>query len=232
VVIAAARAAVPCNYFQRIENAVDQVHVAFAHRDVFGAEGVPEIPDIWIEETEYGLCAHGQRPGKQDRLTHFHMPNINMVLVPPGKDEIGWAPNVVWRVPVDDTHHRSVNIRRVRRAPGVAERVQKHYKRETTDRQVEVAAAILAGRMRLDELDPVADRPIIVAVQDNMAQMGQGPIAPRHNDHLGHSDVGVIAIRRLWRAELEALAEGKKLRDWHRPKEGVVMTTGVEKALA
>jgi 5,5'-dehydrodivanillate O-demethylase len=230
--VAAARASVPCNFFQRVENAVDQVHVAFAHRDVFGLEGVPEIPDYRVEETSYGLCAHGRRKGKQERLTHFHMPNINVMRVPPGKGEVGWAPNIVWRVPVDDTHHRTINVRRVRKAPDAAEPAQHYYRREATDRQVAVAQAILAGRMRLDQLDPVADRDILVSVQDNVAQIGQGPIAPRAQDHLGQSDVGVIAVRKLWRAELEALAAGRPLRSWHRPAEGVVMTSGTEKEKA
>ena len=223
--IAAARAPVHCNFFQRVENAVDQVHVAFAHRDVFGLEGVPDIPDYSVEETSYGLCARGKRPGKADRLTHFHMPNINIMQVPPNKDELGWAPNIVWRVPVDDHHHRSVNIRRVKRDPQ-APQISRNYERTTTDRQVEVARAILEGRMRLDQLDPIKDRAIIVAVQDNMAQMGQGVIANRQNDHLGRSDVGVIAVRRLWLDELRALAQGHATRQWTRPPGGVEMTSG------
>jgi 5,5'-dehydrodivanillate O-demethylase len=226
--VAAARAPVPCNFFQRVENAVDQVHVAFAHQDVFGMEGAPEIPDYSVELTSYGICARGRRPGKQDRLTHFHMPNINVMRVPPNKDEVGWAPNVVWRVPIDDSHHRSVNIRRVRKAEGATGGVERNYQRGTTDRQVEVARAVLDGRMSLDQLDPVADRAIIVAVQDNVAQMGQGTIAPRAQDHLGRSDVGVAAVRRLWLDELRAFAEGRLLRDWSRPPGGLTMTSGAE----
>ncbi len=225
--IAAARAPVPCNFFQRVENAVDQVHVAFAHRDVFDLEGVPDIPDYSVEETSYGLCARGKRPGKDDRLTHFHMPNINIMQVPPNKDELGWAPNIVWRVPVDDHHHRSINIRRVIKDPSV-QKISHNYERVITDRQVEIARAILEGRMRLDQLDPIQDRAIIVAVQDNMAQMGQGVIADRGNDHLGHSDVGVIAVRRLWLEELRALAEDRPTRQWTRPKNGVKMTSGAQ----
>ncbi len=231
VLVCAARAPVPCNFFQRVENAVDQVHVAFAHGDVFGPEGAADIPDYSVEETSYGLCARGRRPGKQDRLTHFHMPNINVMRVPPGKDEVGWSPNVVWRVPVDDGHHRSVNIRRVRKAPGAAP-IENNYKRNVTDKQVDYAREILAGRMRLDELDPTRDRAIIVAVQDNIAQMGQGPVAPRQDDHLGRSDVGVVAVRRLWLDELRRLANGEVLRDWRRPNDGLRLRSGVEKELA
>jgi 5,5'-dehydrodivanillate O-demethylase len=59
--------------------------------------------------------------------------------------------------------------------------------------------------------------------------MGQGPIADRENDHLGQSDVGVILIRKLWREELRALANGKPLRQWRRPKEGLYLASGAEK---
>jgi hypothetical protein len=61
-----------------------------------------------------------------------------------------------------------------------------------------------------------------------IAQMGQGAIADRENDHLGKSDVGVILIRKLWREELQALADGKPLRQWRRPPEGLDLTSGAE----
>jgi 5,5'-dehydrodivanillate O-demethylase len=221
-----ARAPVPCNFFQRIENAADQVHVAFAHRDVFGTEGVAGVPDYTVEETSYGICTRGKRPGKQDGLTHFHMPNINVLMVPPGKGETDWATNIAWRVPIDDTHHRSFNIRRIKRKNKEAPPAVLTGK--TSDRPVQVARAILDGHMRLDELDPVADQAIMVPVQDNIAQMGQGVIADRQNDHLGQSDVGVILIRKLWREELQALADGRPLRQWRRPPEGLDLASGAE----
>ncbi len=221
--IVGARTPTPCNFFQRVENACDQVHVAFAHRDVFGAEGVGEIPEYWVEETEYGICAHGERVGLEERLTHFHMPNINVLLVPPGEGETAWAPNVAWRVPVDDESHRTFNLRRISRRSDQPPPAPKD-----PDRHVTVARAILDGEMRLEDLDPVADRAIIVTIQDNIAQMGQGPIVDRRNDHLGRSDVGVVLIRKLWRQELQALADGLPTRRWRRPAGGLVMRSGAE----
>ena len=60
-----------------------------------------------------------------------------------------------------------------------------------------------------------------------MAQIGQGVIAPRENDHLGRSDTLVILLRQLWEREMHALYEGRPLKQWHRP-EKVETVYGVE----
>jgi 5,5'-dehydrodivanillate O-demethylase len=217
-----ARQPVPYNFFARLENNVDQVHVAFAHRDVFGAAGVGAIPEYLCQETSYGIRATGRRPGKEDRITHFHMPNIAVLYVPPGNNEVAWCPLVVWRVPTDDENNRSINVRKVQRKPGAPARKPGN---DRSQEQVDVARAILEGRMTLRDIDP-KDRALIVPVQDNIAQMGQGVIPDRSQDHLGKSDVGVALVRKLWREELHALANGRALRPWYWPQDGVEMTVG------
>ncbi|HEY4134816.1 MAG TPA: Rieske 2Fe-2S domain-containing protein [Alphaproteobacteria bacterium] len=217
-----ARLPVPYNFFQRLENNVDQVHVAFAHRDIFGNHGIAAVPEYAAVETSYGICATGRRPGKEDRITHFHMPNIAVLYVPPGNNEIAWCPLVVWRVPVDDDSNRSINVRKVQRKPGVPPR---NPANDRSQEQVDVARAILDGRMELRDIDP-KDRALIVPVQDNIAQMGQGVIPDRSQDHLGKSDVGVALVRKLWREELQAIANGRSPRPWLWPQDGVVMTSG------
>jgi hypothetical protein len=52
----------------------------------------------------------------------------------------------------------------------------------------------------------------IVNVPDEVSQAGQGVIADRSNERLGHTDRPVILFRKLWERELKALAEGKPLR--------------------
>src|SRR5689334_19071782 len=51
----------PCNYFQNVENVVDEVHVAFVHRESGFTEGGLnwDLPVITAEETEYGLVEYG-----------------------------------------------------------------------------------------------------------------------------------------------------------------------------
>jgi hypothetical protein len=54
-------------------------------------------------------------------------------------------------------------------------------------------------------------------VQDVVSQVGQGRIADRTAEHLGHSDSTVILLRRIWERELRNLAEGRPLKQWDRP---------------
>src|SRR5207247_10997541 len=68
-----------------------------------------------------------------------------------------------------------------------------------------LAEAVLRGDLRIEAIE---DRSHVVNVQDYVAQVGQGAIAPRDDDRLGRSDVGVILLRNLWARELRARAEG------------------------
>ena len=71
---------------------------------------------------------------------------------------------------------------------------------------------ILSGRSRMDDFDP--DRVDLVRLQDDVAQLGQGVVADRSQEHLGRADVGVTAVRRLWRREMASLASGRPLKAW------------------
>ena len=44
--------------------------------------------------------------------------------------------------------------------------------------------------------------------QDNAAQVGQGSRVGRSREHLGHSDRGVILVRKLWKNVIEASVRG------------------------
>jgi hypothetical protein len=74
----------------------------------------------------------------------------------------------------------------------------------------------------------------LVNAQDYVAQVGQGTIMNREEEHLGRSDGGVIVLRKIWERELRALAEGRPLKNWSRPHEMQVVLetheTGVDGA--
>ncbi len=216
-----ARAPLPCNYFQRLENNIDQVHVNFAHGDVFGAAGVGEIPEYIIEQAEFGLRAIGKR-SSGDRITYYHMPTAGVMAVPPVGDEVDWATLVVWRVPVDDHTNRSFNVRRAKKKPGSPAKPVKDRSAE----QVAVSLDIMAGRRKLEDVS-LQDRELLVPVQDNIALLGQGAIADRGEaENLGRSDAGIIALRRLWRQELQKVVEGQPVLQWPWPKSGMKVTSG------
>jgi 5,5'-dehydrodivanillate O-demethylase len=46
--------------------------------------------------------------------------------------------------------------------------------------------------------------------QDTAAQVGQGAIVDRAREHLGHSDRGVIQVRKLWQQTIEANLRGEE----------------------
>jgi hypothetical protein len=73
---------------------------------------------------------------------------------------------------------------------------------------------VLRGRVALRDID--RNRVDLVRLQDDIAQVGQGRIGERGDERLGHADVGVILIRKLWRREIEALRQGRPIKAWQR----------------
>jgi hypothetical protein len=73
--------------------------------------------------------------------------------------------------------------------------------------------------LTVEEAEAIALQPGeygLAILQDSVAQVGQGAIWTRQNEHLGSSDQGLILRRKLWTQELQALAEGRPLTQWKR----------------
>jgi 5,5'-dehydrodivanillate O-demethylase len=83
----------------------------------------------------------------------------------------------------------------------------------------------MAGEKTLKDF---LDHPMLVEIEDMIAQVGQGPIADRHAEHLGRSDQGVILLRRIMARELQAVADGVPTKAWtymSNPPEGLTNIT-------
>jgi 5,5'-dehydrodivanillate O-demethylase len=210
-----------CNYFNSIENNLDEVHIAFAHRaSTFSETGLNNfLPEISGHETDYGMVRYGSRPNGVTRVLHLVMPNLLVFKnapIPEAGDTEG-ADMFAWRVPIDDYVHRSFNVS-FAHVSGEAAEKYREYRRQ---RQAppgppanELAKAVLRGELHVDSL---SDRPDIVNIQDVVAQVGQGAIADRQNERLGRSDVLLILLRKIWMRELQALAKGEPLKQWRLP---------------
>jgi 5,5'-dehydrodivanillate O-demethylase len=230
---------IPHNYFQRIENAADEVHIMFAHGDLFNSLGLHDIPEVRVSETDYGVLQEGIRANGTVKTAHFHMPVANFIQIPPGPTEVGWALFMTWRVPIDDESYRSFNIRRIKADPVVQKQLKtdEEYRAQWTPlpksliHAVDYAKKIIAGEMSMADIDP-HDRRLLVAVQDNVALLAQGTIVDRSVEKLGRSDVGMTLIRRIWERELKALAEGKPLKQWRHPDGILIPKTGLPEAAA
>jgi 5,5'-dehydrodivanillate O-demethylase len=148
------------------------------------------------------------------------MPNINYTNGQVVDPEIKRADVMLFKVPVDDGHHIHFEVRAIpltgeRGRVWIQERREMRAKAEL-DRP-ELVRAILAGKLRLDDIDP--NRVDFVMLEDEVAQTGQGAIALRGNEHLGRSDRGVFLMRKIWERELENLKEGRPLKQWvYRPE--------------
>jgi 5,5'-dehydrodivanillate O-demethylase len=203
-----------CNYFQNIDNALDHCHLQFVHdgEDKFGAVTGRSIK---LDESDWGMTLTFTRKDGQLFISQYGMPNMIQVAAFPTGPDVGWLESLFWWVPVDDFHHLQFGLHRVPVSGEAARRV--HDKREARRRQIDlahqqVAQDILAGKLTIRDVDP--NRCDMVRLQDDLAQAGQGRMVDRKNDHLGGSDVGVVALRKLWRRELQAFAEGRPVKAW------------------
>jgi 5,5'-dehydrodivanillate O-demethylase len=208
-----------CNYFQNLENGVDEAHFHFTHKPAqFSKQPYDEIiPRIEAEETDFGIAQYGIRKNGARRVAYIIMPNMLYMLRPPSaRNATKWIQYISWRVPVDDTVHKSFLVELVPVTGAEAEEVK--AKRDAAKQRFanhppveEVSDAILAGKMTMSE---VLDHPGIVNIQDNLTQIGQGEIADHRGERLGRADAAVILLRNVWERELRALAERKPLTQW------------------
>ena len=219
-----------CNYFNTLENGIDQTHVPFTHaKSNFTKFGLNwDIPQITAEETDYGIAMHGRRKDGKVRVNHYLMPNILYIKGSPESGQEGWREAFAWRVPVDDESHRSFNIALIHVSGDAAQRLRERQRQQQEiivklPSANEMAARVLAGKISVHDIDERSD---LVNIQDHVAQEGQGAIPDRDAERLGRSDVAIILLRQIWRRELGALAQGGALKQWRRP-EKLVATSGV-----
>jgi len=207
-----------CNYFQNIDNALDMSHVAFTHgnnRAAFDKIGLGR--HLQAEESDWGVTYTFTRDDGEQRIHQFGMPNIVYITALPTDPEIGWQESLFWWVPIDDASHLQFSIHRIPATGETAARL--HARRQARRSRIDIAHQnacdqILSGRARVEDFDP--ERVDLVRLQDDVAQLGQGVVADRDQEHLGRADVGVTAIRRLWRREMSNLAAGRPLKAWNK----------------
>jgi 5,5'-dehydrodivanillate O-demethylase len=208
-----------CNYYQNLENALDMSHVGYVHADnVASFSGIGLGRLLSAEESDWGVEYSFRRAKDgQTRTNHFGMPNIFHMYALPNDPEILWQESLFWWVPIDDVSHMQFSLHRVPVTGDALARIRARRQARRSEIDLvhqRLAEDILAGRLGLREVDP--KRCDLVRLQDDIAQIGQGRIADRSKDHPGLADVGVIALRKLWRRELHALAEGKEIKAWQR----------------
>jgi 5,5'-dehydrodivanillate O-demethylase len=154
------------------------------------------------------------------------MPNIYAFRNPSPEPECPWEDRMQWDVPLDDEHSLEFRLRRLPLTGGAVEAYRTRHAASTTEAKISVAQmgeAVLSGKLRFQELDSFfRDKISLVHSQDYVAQVGQGSLTDRTQEHLGRSDIGVILFRKIWERELRALAEGRPLKKWVLPQDAEI----------
>jgi 5,5'-dehydrodivanillate O-demethylase oxygenase subunit len=217
------------NFYNQLENSVDQVHFHFVHRrSPFADEGLNrDIPTVTGTETEYGLFKdHRYADGKR-RIGHILMPTtLYSRVIEPG---FSWADHLSWRMPVDDERHISFTVDLVEKSGAELEAHLALRKEQAEQLRAfpsadELVASILRGDLHIDDVP--SEHPQLVSIQDDVALGAQRALHLRTPDRLGRSDTQLIQLRTIWLRELRALAAGEPLKNWTWPAD-LSVTSGV-----
>jgi 5,5'-dehydrodivanillate O-demethylase len=212
----------PCNYFLNVENSVDTTHVCYTHRTSRTSQGLElDMPKIRHQETEWGVATYTVWADGNMRRSNFGMPYLSYVAGQISDPEVSMVEMLVIKVPIDDTSHAQFELHKVHGTLTTPEERGRWLERRERERATltpsheELYLKVLEGKILLKDLDP--KRIDFIVLEDDVAQVGQGAnwdSWDRMEEHLGGADTGVVLIRRIWRRELEALAEGKSLKEW------------------
>ena len=228
----------PCNWFQNLEN--------FRTKAMSGSH-IRALRSRTSSSRRYRRSRTRRRRGASGAsLPHrtvvpqqvlFGMPNVGMFAVHPdnirrqgeaeSEQHAPWQMFLDWRVPVDDYSHLQVHCIAVYMQGEPTEQMRERW-RDFAAAEAEahdVAQRVMAGELHYDRIAEMCHH--VPLAQDEVVQVGQGTIADRRKgiEHLGASDAGIAAIRRLYTQELTAFAEGRPLTEWVRP-EGLLPVSG------
>lgn len=181
----------PANYLQICENSVDQAHTGILHA---GAEGErsdiwgTEIPETHWERTEFGIKSTQIRHSINNvRTSYYFNPTVNLLAQPWPGGKYKWPRfSAIWRTPVDDFNTLIFSV------------VFTPY--------VDGKAPDLPKGLTFD----ITEQLHLHRIQDYEATVSQGPIYHRSPELLGRSDRGVVMLRRMVAAGIQAVENGEE----------------------
>ncbi len=196
---------VNCNFFQMIENSVDQNHLKWLHRTA----QTPDWDDGEIDPRpfELGIINTYTRRVAGKTWAHcnfFVMPTMNKTgnveEGHPTEHRASSAGEVMrGRVPIDDTHTMHFTVEFGAMVEGKpAAKIMKD----------DSAAGLVESQFGVYKWDESIGW-FARGDQDRVAQESQGPIYDRTTEHLAYTDRGVILLRRLYKESIEAVQQGR-----------------------
>jgi len=204
---------VNCNFFQMIENSVDQNHLKWLHRTA----QTPDWDDGEIDPRpfELGIINTYTRRVAGKTWAHcnfFVMPTMNKTgnveEGHPTEHRASSAGEVMrWRVPIDDTH---TLLMRVRFKP--SDNPGKYEGDPFSRRWKPPQEFIVPYKEYRDSDNPELgyEIPPLHFIEDGMVVDSMPPIADRENENLGPAiDDGIIKLRQMYLREIEKVKHGE-----------------------
>jgi hypothetical protein len=217
---------VECNWLQVLEGNVDTAHVSFLHSTNDGIPGVREegledrAPQLQVVENSVGFAYGGRRKRRVDeqyywRVTQFLMPMYTLI---PGPT---WPRACVGVVPIDDHHAIRFQVSYNPDAP--LQDPRQFTARELGEFRFPDGQSIdiwLPSENRGNRygLDRDMQRRVNysgiqgIETQDRAMTEGMGFVCDRSQEHLGTSDLAVIAMRRILERRAQELQKGAEPR--------------------
>jgi phenylpropionate dioxygenase-like ring-hydroxylating dioxygenase large terminal subunit len=224
-----------CNWLQAMEVGIDPAHASFLHRflededpaDSYGKQfrdkaadtDMPMTqllreyprPEITVEETDYGLrliaLRHLAGGSTHIRITNQIFPEA--ISIPMSREMI----ITQWHVPIDDEHCYWYSM--FTSFAGPVDKEKMRAQRLEEHRLPDYAP--LKNKRNDYGFDPEEQRRetytgmgLDINVHDQWAVESPGPIFDRTKEHLGKTDVGIIRYRRMLRAAIAAVKEGRE----------------------
>ncbi len=202
------------NYLQGNEGNLDPTHLSFLHQLWSDDPESPQSlnaemrsPIIEAEETDYGAriycvrAVHGER--NYVRLTNFVLPNLCAVS---GTSD-GYQ--TLWHVPIDDEHHWRYMFWFSRTTP----RPDRYFSRTDEFLPGYRLARNKSNRYMQDRASMPTQEYAGLGTNflphDTCATEGAGPIQDRTQEHLGATDRGIIAARKVLMRAIQEVQAGR-----------------------
>jgi hypothetical protein len=205
-----------CNYLQGNEGNQDPVHLSFLHL-IHSEEaqasnllqGRDRVPRIEAEITDWGVRIYAIRREGTDkrfvRISNAVLPNLTCFAGGPADGH-----SVNWHVPIDDTHHwkytfivrRGGPIDKQATGAGRADSDPSYHplrnraNRYLQDREEQRTLSFIGMGMAFQ-------------IHDLCVTEGAGPIQDRTVEHLGATDVGIVATRKRLLNAIRDVEEGR-----------------------
>ena len=185
---------IPCNWLQHYENLVDPFHVVILHSSFSGTQFVEQMavmPQVTWDTQPHSVRTLSLRklPGGKTlrRISEAGLPTLR-VIPSPRVGRYGMVESLGWVLPIDDHSFRIYVVGRVREKGDL-------YRMRSR----------LNGKL-WEELSASEHRDF---PGDYEAMVSQGMIANHSEEHLAHSDRGIVMLRRLLQKQLTRIQEGK-----------------------